>query len=430
MVRLRFNRDILLVFASVLVQLPLAVFLGHYYDQRIFLETGYLVNSGLNPYQPHPITVFSNPHLAGLNPVVGYPPPWPLLLGLIYRLTYNFTPNLFLYNFASKIPIIIGNIALAYATKTIMQHQNMSPQTVRFAWLFLLFNPFTLLTTTAWGQFDTLTAVLCVAALYLLSKGMTAKSTLLLAVSFVLKPISFPLLGLPLLYSAPKNRRKNLVALLIIAVTVLMLWFLPFYAAGWAMPSSSANVTSYFRMAGGMTLFSVIDVFWRTADLPSGLWFLGYLWIPALTAGYIWVYRNPPKTMIALAKCAVVLLLLFFLSRTWLSEQNINLLLPFLLILMGSGTISSRTFHLAWIIPLVFLLLNASVPQLLFLVYPPIIPLKEAFDAAFGTTRLAARFAVTILWFIFASSVLYKIMSNNNCRFHRKSLNPAPPLTT
>ena len=66
-----------------------AVFLGHYYDQRIFLETGYLVSSGLNPYQQHEISVFSNPYLTGLNPLIGYPPPWPLLLGFIYRQTYS-----------------------------------------------------------------------------------------------------------------------------------------------------------------------------------------------------------------------------------------------------------------------------------------------------------------------------------------------------
>jgi hypothetical protein len=427
MIRLKFNLDILLVCGSVFVQLPLAVFLGHYYDQRIFLQTGFLVNSGLNPYQPQLITAFANPYLSGLNPIVGYPPPWPLLLGLIYHLTYNIVPNIFLYNFAAKIPLIAGNIALAYVTRTVMQRQNMSPRTVRFAWLFLLFNPFTLLTTTAWGQLDGLVAVLCVGALYLLSRGMTANAALLLALSFVLKPISLPLLGLPFLYSASKNRRKTLAALLIIAATVAALWFLPFYVAGWTVPSSQIETTSYFRMAGGMTLFSVIDVFWRTAELPLDLWFLGYLWIPVLIAGYIWVYRNPPKTMTALAKCAAVLLLLFFLSRSWLSEPNLNLLLPFLLILLGSGTLSWRSFHLSWIIPLAFLVLNASVPQLFFLVYPQIIPLKEAFDVDFGTARLAARFAVAVLWFIFASGILHSIIADGRRSFCRKSLNPAPP---
>ena len=137
-----------------------------------------------------------------------------------------------------------------------------------------------------------------------------------------------------------------------------------------------------------MTVFNVIDVFWRTSAMPSAMWFLGYLWIPALLAGYFWVYRNPPKTLVSLSECAVVLLLLFFISRSWLSEQNINLLFPFMLILVGSGTLKPRSLHLTWIIALAFLLLNMTVPQLLFLVYPPIIPLKEAFDINFGVARL------------------------------------------
>lgn len=423
-----FRSDFLVVILSVLVQIPLAIFLGHYYDQTIFLQTGYLVGSGLNPYQPHAITAFANPYLTGVNSIIGYPPPWTFLLGLTYRLTYAVTPNIFLYNFATKIPIIASNIALAYATKTIMRQQNMPQKAVRFAWLFLLFNPFTLLTTTAWGEFDTTVALLCVAGLYLLSKGKPAQSALLLGLSFVLKPLSLPLLGLPLLYSTPKNRQKNLIVTIIIVSIAISLWLLPFPLAGWSAPASFTEVTSYFGMAGGMTVFNVIDVFWRTSTMPSGLWFLGYLWIPALLAGYFWVYRNPPKTLVSLSQCAVVLLLLFFISRSWLSEQNINLLFPFMLILVGSGTLKPRSLHLTWIIALAFLLLNMTLPQLLFLVYPPIIPLKVAFDINFGVARLSARFAVTLVWFFVVSWILLKVGTKNHQAATRKSLNNESPL--
>ncbi|MCL5876414.1 MAG: hypothetical protein M1540_01210 [Candidatus Bathyarchaeota archaeon] len=417
----------LTVLLSVIVQLPMAIFLGHYYDQRIFLDTGYLVSSGLNPYQQHEISVFSNPHLTGLNPIIGYPSPWPLLLGIIYRQTYSILPNLFIYNFATKIPIIASNILLAYVTKNIMLTQNLPKKTAQFTWLFLLFNPFTLLTTTAWGQFDTFIALLCVWGLYLLSKGKTVQSAFLLTVSFVFKPISLPLLGLPLLF-ASRNRRNNAFSLLIIVSVVLVLGILPFYVFGWVMPASSAEVSSFFKMAGGMTVFNVIDVLVRSAELPAALWFLGYLWVPALIAAYIWVYRNPPKTVIALAQCAVVLLLAFFLFRSWLSEQNINLLLPFLLILIGAGTLTKKMFHLAWLVPLVFLVLNASLPQLFFLVDPSVIAWKEAFDLDFGTARLAARFAVTLVWYIVALAIMKKTVSAANKPLN-KAVVDAPSLT-
>jgi len=155
------NHEVLLVILSVLVQVPLAIFLGHYYDQRSFLDAGYLVSAGLNPYKSHLITVFtSNSALMGPNPIIGYPPLWPLLLGLIYRLTFNITPNLLLYNFATKIPIIATNIGLAYVTAAVLRRTGASNQKVRAAFLFLLFNPFTLLTTAAWGEYDTLIALL------------------------------------------------------------------------------------------------------------------------------------------------------------------------------------------------------------------------------------------------------------------------------
>ncbi len=411
MLRLQVNREILIVILSILVQLPLAVLLGHYYDERSFLDTGYLVSAGLNPYQPQLITVFSsNPYLTGINPIIGYPPLWPLLLGLIYRLSFNIAPNLFLYNFAIKVPVIASNIGLAYVTKTVMQRLGMSEKKIRAAWLFLLFNPLTLLTTTAWGEFDTLIALLCVASLYFLSKGMIGKCALLLSLSIVLKPISLPLLGLPLLFSPTKNWRKILTYLSISVVIVVTLWFLPFNLLGWMLPSSPNQLTAYFKMAGGMTLFNIVEIFQNTAILPAGLEFLGYIWIPALLIGYCFVYRNPPKSMNELVQNAVGLLLIFFLTRSWLSEPNINLILALMLIAVGFEKISSRSLHLTWIIALAFMVLNLAFSQLFFLVYPPIIPAMVAFDVQFGTARLVARFAVTVLWYIIAIKMLSAVM--------------------
>src|SRR5208283_243669 len=144
---------------------------GHAYDETSFIDAGYLVSAGLNPYQTHLITIFS-PLIVGVNPIIGDPPLWPLLLGAIYKLSYNIVPNIFLYNFAIKIPVIAANIVLAYVSRNILREQGASEKTIKFAWLFLLFNPFTLLTTTAWGQFDNVIALFCVVSLYFLSKKM------------------------------------------------------------------------------------------------------------------------------------------------------------------------------------------------------------------------------------------------------------------
>ncbi len=403
MVKVHVNRDVILVLLSILVQIPLAIFLGHYYDERSFIDTGFLVSSGLNPYQPHLITVFSsNPDLIGINPIIGYPPLWPLLLGLIYRLSFNIVPNLFLYNFAIKVPVIASNIGLAYVTKNVMKRLGESERKIRAAWLFLLFNPFILLTTAAWGEFDTLIALLCVASLYLLSKGMVGKSALLLSLSVVLKPISFPLLGLPLLFSPTKNWRKILTYILICVVVVLIFWFLLFNLLGWMLPSSANQVTSYFTMAGGMTLFNIIEIIQNTTTLPAGLGFLGYIWIPALLVGYYVVYRNPPKTFNELAKAAVGLLLIFFLTRSWLSEPNIDVVIPLALLALPLRELNFRNFTFLWVIPLVFMFLNTSFPQLFFLVSPSIIASLAQTDRYIRSWRLIARFIVVVILQVFA----------------------------
>ena len=126
--------------------------------------------------------MFHNPAFNGLTSI-GYPPPWPLVLGLLYLLTYATTHNFLLYNLAIKIPIIIANICLAYLVRDILLKQGANPDISRKAWLFLLFNPFLLYFTTAWGQFDSLVALLTLAALVLLHKQRLITSAILLALA-------------------------------------------------------------------------------------------------------------------------------------------------------------------------------------------------------------------------------------------------------
>jgi hypothetical protein len=61
---------------SIALQIPFAVFFGHYYDDRIFMATGYLVANGQNPYLARDLSgVF---HLSQFQTftTIGYPPPW------------------------------------------------------------------------------------------------------------------------------------------------------------------------------------------------------------------------------------------------------------------------------------------------------------------------------------------------------------------
>ena len=104
-----YNQGILLL--SIVIQLGLAPWFGHFYDIRIFMATGYLVGTGQSPYAAQNLSaIFNNAFFQGMTSI-GYPPPWPLILGVIYRIFYPAFSNLFIYNLAIKLPIIIPLIA-------------------------------------------------------------------------------------------------------------------------------------------------------------------------------------------------------------------------------------------------------------------------------------------------------------------------------
>ncbi len=414
MPHLGISRNVRFVLLSLLIQVPLAVFLGHQYDEKVFMVTGYLVASGLNPYHPYiGANIFHTPLFVGVIPSIGYPPPWPLLLGIIYRLSYSIVPNLFLYNFAIKVPVIVGNVCLAYLVRNIIMKLDADEKKAKFAWLFVLFNPFVLLTTVAWGEFDTVVALFCLASLYLLSRGKTKESAVLLALGIALKPIALPLIGLPFLFPSNNSFKRNFEYLMIFSLILLTAYFAPFFLEGWALPWAQNEWNAQLQMAGGLTPFNLVEIFQNSFSLPSTLAFLGYLWVPALVAGYVAVYRNRPNSMNDLVHKAIGLILIFFLTRSWLSEPNINLVLPLMLITLDFKRISFRGFHFLWVIPLVFLFLNTSVFQLFFLVVPSISNLLTHLDMQIRSWRLWARFLIVVPWQILAWNLVSKETGKN-----------------
>src|SRR3972149_4101963 len=242
------------------------------------MAAGYVVGSGGDPYKPIDLNpFFANPFLNDFVPTIGYPPPWPLLLGLVFRLSYGVVPDVFVYNLATKIPIIVANVALAYLVRNILLSLQADRKKANAAWLFLLFNPFVILTTSAWGQIDSVAAVLCVAALFQLSKGYSKTSGFLLGASVAVKQVAVPLVPLPLLFSEGFSSRRKLWFSLAFLATVFTLWVAPFFLLGWGIPTAPMDVTSRFGMAGGMTLFNLAEIIQGSPTIPSSLWFLGYL---------------------------------------------------------------------------------------------------------------------------------------------------------
>ncbi len=391
------NRDLGLLLASIGVQLVLGLFFGHAYDIKIFMATGYLVATGQDPYiLPDLRAVFNNPAFIGLTSI-GYPPPWPLILGLIYLLTYAPAHSFLLYNLAIKIPIIIANIFLAYLVRDILEKQGANTGLTRKAWLFMLFNPFLFYFTTAWGQFDSLVALLTLGSLVMLNKGRLGPSAILLALAISLKPTPVPVVLAAVVYLWEAPWRRMLRYLITFSISIIALCVLPFFILGWDATPIFHGWNTQFTVSGGMALTTLYELTAGTYVLPGWWWLLGVLWLPAIFIGAYFMQRGD-HGLINLLKNSLALILIFFLTRTWLSEQNLALILPLVLILVCLGELPRLTFYAVWILPLIFTIFNTSPAQLLFTIRPDVMTKLLQWAEIVRIPRLWARMLIVIPW--------------------------------
>jgi len=146
-----------------------------------------------------------------------------------------------------------------------------------------------------------------------------------------------------------------------------------------------------------MSLLTFYELLKDSVNLPGKFWLLGLAWIPALLIASLWL-KTDLYDMTGLLRKSTGLILVFFLTRAWLSEPNIILILPMVLILTSTGDLKPVALHAVWIIPLVFTIFNASPPQLLFLNFPKaMVRITEAMEH-YRTARLAARTILVIPW--------------------------------
>jgi len=384
---------------SIGVQFVLALFWGHAHDMRVFLATGYLVGTGQNPHVAQDLSaVFHDTSFQGMS-TVGYPPPWSLLLGLAYLASYKLAPNLLAYNFAIKIPIIAGNISLAYLVANILRSLGADEDVAHRARLFLLFNPFLLYASSAWGQFDSIVALLALLALLLLSTGRLTSSAILLALAFSFKPIALPLVPAALLYLRRTSLQRVLKYSSILSLCALLFVVGPFILLNWDPTPIIEHWNGHFIEGGGMSFLTFLELTQDSYRLPGLWWLVGMLWAPAVGLAILALRPSGEGLLDLLAK-STALIMVFFLSRSWLSEPNIILVLPFVLILTSMGALDRRTLTAVWVLPLVFGFFNTSMFQLLFPSMPSLMDRLLQSSDVFRTARLFIRTIVVIPWLI------------------------------
>jgi hypothetical protein len=391
------TQDRILLFLSLVLQLLLGLFFGHAYDMRIFMATGYLVGTGQNPYiVPDLSAVFHNASFQGVTSL-GYPPPWTLVLGSIYLVTYRIIPNFLLYNLAIKLPVIAANIGLAYLVAHILRASGVPEKASRRAWLFMLFNPFILCASSAWGQIDPVAALLALLCLFLLSKGKTTAPAILLALAVSCKPTAMPIIPVAFVYLAGRSPKRTLYYFAVFTASMVIFCVAPFIIFGWDPAVILQHWNFHFAVGGGMSFMTFFESLKQSYQLTGSWQITGWLWAPALGIA-TYLLRGGIGGLTDLLKKSLALILVFYLFSSWVSEPNLLLVLPLVLILTCMGELRSLSLTAVWALPLIFGFFNTSLIQLLFPSMPGTMQALLNLAVEYNPARFALRTVVVIAW--------------------------------
>jgi hypothetical protein len=414
--------------AGLLLRLFLAPFLSHPFDMRTFMAVGAAVSKGITPYGQYILQdIFAatpHPHLYGTFPGIGYPPLWGLITGEMYSLSYALAPNnLYAYVLALKIPIILGELALALIVYNILKAQaNEKIATATF--LLFIFCPFIISIGTIWGMFDVIALVFALLSAYSLQRNWKL-SSVFLSLSSTLKV--FPLILAPLysivLHKTTRNAKIAIGFLLSTAAIAGVLTFLPIVTFSWPVsnmynaltyhvattnPSYDALASFPYGAASPFNAFGLLGSVAGGSIEPP--WETIYIWIPACIVVYALLFRarlpvtvkevGVSRDFALTVQWSLLLLLTFFTTRAWISEQNLIFLFVFFsLSVFLQYPRELNKVQLLWLLLFVFVLVHVPVISFFWLPLPWTLNAAVAFaDGPFGWTRLLLMTALTFSW--------------------------------
>ena len=116
-----------------------------------------------------------------------------------------------------------------------------------------------------------------------------------------------------------------------------------------------------------------------------------------------------------------------FLTRTWLAETNVVLIVPLVLILTSLGALDRRALTAVWLLPLVFTLFNASPLQLLWVAFPATMQTTLDWIARYGDLTLFARAAAVVVWQIAGWWIVVACLRGRHARVRDGALEGLAP---
>jgi len=399
--------------AALGIQLLLFPF-GHSFDTRVFFGTAAGVAHGMSPYSIFNLgDYYRTESLVGPVPGIGYAPPWALFLAAMYGLAYVPTENPFALNLAIKVPIILSNLLLARFVRKALETRGCSPPWARRAELLVLFNPFLYYTSSFWNMYDTLVALLFLMSLDYLDRQRPAAAGLALGASIALKHLAIPLVPIGWLWIATRaapsrDRARALVrynGALLVASGILVL--LPFLVFQWPFGGFAAAASYQAQVSGGFSIFRFLPTDFGSS-IPLAL--LGYLPAMAVVAAYAFLYRTPLVDFGDLSQLALVIMIVFMTTRTWVSEQNLAMIFPLVLV---PELLKGRGFRLAnalGILFLVYAVVNSIPLQFAFLLSPSAPALAESIanSPIFGPLRQLVLPVCVVVWLALGWSYVVK----------------------
>ena len=261
----------------------------------------------------------------------------------------------------------------------------------------MLLCPFVLYFGSAWGQFDSIVTLLSLLSIVRLGRGNLRSSAILLAFAIAFKPTALPIFPVVIIYLLGKSSRQAFIYSLWFSISLILFCALPFILLSWDPTPILQGWNAHFIVGGAMSFMTFFELLMDTYQLPGDWWLLGFAWIPAMGIA-IYTLRRGIFGFTDLVRKSLGMILVFYLTRTWLSEPNIMLLLPLALILTSIGKLNSLAFYAVWIIPLIFTIFNSSPPQLLSINFPQIMERIIILQEEFRSFRLVVRIALIIPW--------------------------------